>query len=192
MRVILASASPRRKELLERLGWSVEIRPTHAEETLTPGLSPAQQAMTLAARKAAPLLPSQKPDEVILSADTLVVHAGEILGKPRDLDEARQFLHRLSDSWHNVYTGVGVFTYERSWLFYEETAVRFHPLPPELIEIYLQRYPPLDKAGAYGAQDLIGLVGIAEIRGDFYNVMGLPVQRLMRFWYQVWSQIIPC
>lgn len=188
MKVILVSASPRRRALLEMLGWQVELRPADVDESLVEGLSPPQQAMTLAARKLATALPTLQADEIALAADTIVFHAGEILGKPQDLNQARAFLRRLSGDWHVVYTGVAIATIDRAWAFYEETAVRFHPLPEELIEVYLQLSPPLDKAGAYGAQDLIGLAGIAEIKGDFYNVMGLPVQRIMRFWMQAFGK----
>ncbi|MCS7297574.1 MAG: Maf family protein [Bacteroidia bacterium] len=189
MRLILISASPRRRELLERLGWTVEVRPAEVEETLTEGLSPPQQAMLLALRKLATVLPTLASDEVALAADTIVYHAGTILGKPKSLSEAQDFLNRLSNSWHTVYTGVAIGTTHRCWTLYEETAVRFHPLPEELIQIYLTKMPPLDKAGAYGAQDLIGLLGIAEIHGDFYNVMGLPLQRIARFWQQVFGKV---
>ncbi|MEN3040357.1 MAG: Maf family protein [Bacteroidia bacterium] len=188
MRVILVSASPRRRALLELLGWKVELRPPAVDESLTPGLPPHQQAMILAVRKLSAILPSLAPEEVALAADTMVVHAGEVLGKPHDEIEARQFLKRLSGDWHTVYTGVAVGTIHRTWCFYEETAVRFHPLSEALISHYVQTTPPLDKAGAYGAQDLIGLIGIAEIKGDFYNVMGLPVQRIARFWEKTFGK----
>lgn len=189
MKVILVSASPRRRALLELLGWRVELRPAEVEESPVEGLSPSQQAMTLAMRKLATALPALRPGEVALAADTIVFHGGEILGKPRNVEEARTFLRRLSGDWHTVYTGVAIGTVERAWAFSEATAVRFHPLPDALIETYLRVSPPLDKAGAYGAQDLIGLAGIAEIRGDFYNVMGLPVQRITRFWMQTFGKL---
>lgn len=189
MKVILASASPRRRELLERLGWKVTVRPSEVEENLLHGLLPPQQAMALALRKLASQLPILSSDEVIIAADTIVVHSGDILSKPRNLMEAEAFLRRLSGDWHTVYTGVAVGTVSRTWAFYEETAVRFHRLPDQIIQHYLQVFPPLDKAGAYGAQDLIGLAGIAEIRGDFYNVMGLPVQKLVQFWQRTFGKI---
>ncbi|MCS7163055.1 MAG: Maf family protein [Bacteroidia bacterium] len=191
MRVILASASPRRRALLEALGWRIDVRPVDVPEVLQPGLPPAEQAMYLAARKAMALLEMIGPDSVVLAADTLVVHQGTILGKPADLAEARHFLQRLSGDWHTVFTGVAVATASQLWLFYESTAVRFHKLLPEWIEWYLANTPPLDKAGAYGAQDFIGLAGIAEIHGDFYNVMGLPVQRLLQFWYRTFGHYWP-
>ncbi|MEN2993098.1 MAG: Maf family protein [Bacteroidia bacterium] len=191
MRVILASASPRRRALLEALGWKIDVRPVDVPEILQPGLPPAEQAMCLAARKATALLDALDPDVVLLAADTLVVHHGTILGKPSDLAEARRFLQRLSGDWHTVFTGVAVATAQRLWLFHESTAVRFHKLPPEWIEWYLGHSPPLDKAGAYGAQDFIGLAGIAEIHGDFYNVMGLPVQRLLQFWHTTFGNNWP-
>lgn len=175
--------------LLEQLGWEVELRPANVDETPIEGLSPPHQAIALAVRKLAVALPQLQPDEMALAADTIVVHAGEVLGKPRDIDEARHFLKRLSGDWHTVYTGVALGTVIHTWAFYEETAVRFHPLPDELIDYYLKKSPPLDKAGAYGAQDLIGLAGIAAIHGDFYNVMGLPVQKLVRLWMQITGKL---
>lgn len=181
MRVILASASPRRRALLELLGWEVEVQPTQAAEVGLEFLPPAEQAMALAARKVAALLPALPLDRVALAADTLVVHAGTVLGKPTSPEEAAQFLYRLSGSWHSVYTGVALATAQKLWLFYEHTAVRFHALPPSVVERYIASGAPFDKAGGYGAQDLIGLVGIAEIHGDFYNVMGLPVQKLAQY-----------
>ncbi len=189
MKVILVSASPRRKELLERLGWPVEVRPAAVPEEAYPPLDPPQVAMLLAARKVGAVWPTLKDQEVALAADTLVVWEGQILGKPRTLEEAATFLRNLSGRLHEVYTGVAVATPRRTWLFYERTVVRFHPLSEELIQAYLREEPPLDKAGAYGAQDRIGLAGIAELYGDFYNVMGLPVQKLVRFWLRVFGTL---
>lgn len=175
--IILASRSPRRQALIQVLGIPVRVvEPPDAEEGIS-GLLPMQVAMTLAARKIRWTLPLS-PGSLALSADTIVVIDGEILGKPRTLDEARTFLKRLSGRWHQVYTGVALAWESKMRLFYEETAVRFHKIADSIIELYLQTGSSLDKAGGYGAQDLIGLLGIAEIRGDFYNVMGLPVQRI--------------
>ncbi len=175
--IVLASRSPRRQALIQVLGIPVRVvEPPDAEEGV-PGLLPMQVAMTLAARKIRWTLPLS-PGSLAISADTVVVIDGEILGKPRTLDEARTFLQRLSGRWHQVYTGVALAWESRLRLFYEETAVRFHKIADPIIELYLQTGSSLDKAGGYGAQDLIGLLGIAEIRGDFYNVMGLPVQRI--------------
>ncbi|GIV25438.1 MAG: septum formation protein Maf [Bacteroidia bacterium] len=187
--MILVSASPRRKELLERLGWPVEVRPAAVQEEDYPPLEPAQVAMCLAARKVAAAWPTLAEEEVALAADTLVVWEGRILGKPSTLDEAAAFLRGLSGKLHEVYTGVALATLSRTWLLYERTVVRFHPLSEELIQTYLRVSPPLDKAGAYGAQDLIGLAGIAEIHGDFYNVMGLPVQKLVQYWLRVFGPL---
>lgn len=189
MRVILASASPRRRALLELLGWQVEVQPTQASEIGLEHLPPAEQAMALSARKVAFLLPQLTEDLLALAADTLVVQAGTVLGKPTSSEEAVQFLSRLSGSWHSVYTGVALATQQRLWLFYEHTAVRFHTLPPSLIERYVASGASFDKAGGYGAQDLIGLVGIAEIHGDFYNVMGLPVQKLAQYVHALFGSV---
>ncbi len=175
--IVLASRSPRRQALIQVLGIPVRVvEPPDAEEGIS-GLLPMQVAMTLAARKIRWTLPLS-PGSLAISADTIVVIDGEILGKPRTPAEARTFLQQLSGRWHQVYTGVAVAWESRIRIFCEETAVRFHEIADPIIELYLQTGSSLDKAGGYGAQDLIGLLGIAEIRGDFYNVMGLPVQRI--------------
>ena len=177
--IVLASRSPRRQALIQVLGIPVRVvEPPDAEEGVS-GLLPMQVAMILAARKIRCTLPLS-PGSLAISADTIVVLEGDILGKPRTPAEARTFLQRLSGQWHQVYTGVALAWESRMRLFYEETAVRFHKIADPVIELYLQTGSSLDKAGGYGAQDLIGLLGIAEIRGDFYNVMGLPVQRIYR------------
>lgn len=189
MQVILVSASPRRRALLELLGWKVQVQPTQVSEAGLEYLAPPQQAMALAARKVA-ALPTPLPEGTLaIAADTLVVHAGTVLGKPTSPEEAAQFLRRLSGTWHSVYTGVALATAERLWLFYEHTAVRFHTLPPALIERYIASGAPFDKAGGYGAQDLIGVAGIAEIHGDFYNVMGLPVQKLVQYIHAIFGAV---
>ncbi|GIV23154.1 MAG: Maf family protein [Bacteroidia bacterium] len=181
MKIVLASASPRRKALLSLLPWPVEVRPTHVPEDGLDHLSPAQQAMALAARKVSPLLPTLLQEEVAIAADTLVILEGTRLGKPQTSEEAEQFLRRLSGRWHTVYTGVAVATTRHLWTFYEETGVRFRPLPDALIKVYIETGSSMDKAGGYGAQDLIGVAGIEQIIGDFYTVMGLPVQKLTLF-----------
>ncbi len=175
--IVLASRSPRRQALLRELGLPIRIIAPPDEEEVPPDLPPMQVAMTLAARKVRWGLPLA-PGSLAVAADTIVIVDGEILGKPGTLAEARTFLQRLSGRWHWVYTGVALAWEDKMRLFYEETAVRFHELSSPVIEAYLETGSSLDKAGAYGAQDLIGLIGIAEIRGDFYNVMGLPVQRI--------------
>ncbi len=177
--VWLASRSPRRQALVRVLGYPVRVMEPPDEEGGVEGLLPPEAVMTLAARKVRWGLPL--PAGVLaVGADTIVVVDGETLGKPRSLEEARAFLQRLSGRWHVVYTGVALAWEQRMRVFYEETAVRFHTLSEAVIEAYLRTGSSLDKAGAYGAQDLIGLIGIAAIRGDFYNVMGLPVQRVYR------------
>jgi len=175
----LASRSLRRQALVRVLGYPVRVVEPPDEEGGVAGLLPPEAAMTLAARKVRWALPL--PAGVLaLGADTIVFVDGEVLGKPRSLEEARAFLERLSGRWHVVYTGVALAWAQQMRVFCEETAVRFHTLSEAVIEAYLRTGSSLDKAGAYGAQDLIGLIGIAAIRGDFYNVMGLPVQRVYR------------
>ena len=173
----LASRSPRRQALVRVLGYPVRVVEPPDEEGGIEGLWPSEAAMTLAARKVRWALPL--PAGVLaMGADTIVVADGEVLGKPRNLEEARAYLERLSGRWHVVYTGVALAWGQRMRVFCEETAVRFHVLSEAVVETYLHTGSGLDKAGAYGAQDLIGLIGIAEIRGDFYNVVGLPLQRV--------------
>jgi septum formation protein len=178
-KVILVSRSPRRQALIRVLGHVVEVMEPPDEEGGVEGLMPPQAAMTLAMRKVRWALPLP-PGGLAIGADTVVVVEEEVLGKPRTLEEAYAFLRRLSGRWHWVYTGVAIAWGEKMRVFYEGTAVRFHKLSEGLIKAYLETKSSLDKAGAYGAQDLIGLVGIAEIKGDFYNVMGLPMQRIYR------------
>lgn len=184
----LASSSPRRQALLAQWGLRFEVRPPCVQEEDLQGLAPAEMAMSLAARKASACYP---PPEgiVVLAADTIVSLEGEILGKPASTSEARRFLKRLSNRWHVVHTGVALAWQDQMHLFYEQTAVRFHALSEAFIDHYLQTSPPLDKAGAYGAQDLIGLFGIAEIQGDYYNVMGLPMQKLGKKWQELFGEL---
>lgn len=180
-RVILASASPRRQSLLKALGWSFHTRSAPVEETYPFSLRPPEIAMYIALKKALYFLPDSDKG-IIVSADTVVALSNILLSKPKDINQARQFLYLLSGKTHHVYTGVCILHRGKAYEFYEHTEVTFHKLSHQEIEMYLKRSPPLDKAGAYGAQDFIGLIGIKRLRGDFYNVMGLPMQKLYRVW----------
>ncbi len=176
--VVLVSRSLRRQALIRVLGFPVRVvEPPDEEDILD--LPPSQAVMTLAARKVRWALPLAS-GSLAIGADTVVVLEGETLGKPRNLAEARSFLKRLSGRWHRVCTGVALVWDTKMRVFHEETMVRFHEISDLVIEKYLETGSSLDKAGAYGVQDLIGLIGIAEIKGDFYNVMGLPMQRIYR------------
>lgn len=181
----LASASPRRKELLTLAGYSFTVLPAHADETPPPGLSPRETAGLLARRKAEAVraLPEfsarQKPGDVILAADTVVDLDGTILGKPRDREDARRILLSLSGRQHSVHTGFCVLAGKKRMCGVESTEVEFYPLTMEEIETYLDTGEPVDKAGAYGIQGR-GALFVRRICGDYYTVVGLPIARIDR------------
>ena len=180
MNIILASASPRRRELLERIGITdFTIAAPNVDESVEPGLSPADMVERLSLRKARAAASRFGPDELILAADTVVALDGAVLGKPRDGDDAFAMLSALSGREHRVYTGVTVLRGDRAVTQHEETAVTFRALSPEEIRGYIATGEPLDKAGAYGIQG-VGALLVSGIRGDYSNVMGLPVFRLGR------------
>ncbi|MBP3763868.1 MAG: septum formation protein Maf [Bacteroidales bacterium] len=179
MRLLLASQSPRRRQLLDALGFPVEfISPDVKEEV--PSDLPACQAAEYLARLKAEACPTDHiaPDQVLIAADTVVVLHGHALGKPRDRHEAVAMLKALSGQPHSVFTGVCLRTPTLTHSFSEETIVHFAPLSDADIAHYVDTYRPFDKAGAYGIQEWIGMVGITRIEGCYYNVMGLPVARL--------------
>lgn len=173
---ILASASPRRKSLLEALGCKeLIVRPAQCEESVPPGLSPADTVMALALQKAEDTATrSSEPDAVILAADTIVVRDGEILGKPRDAAHAKAMLRSLSGRSHEVFTGVAILRGEKRRVRYARTEVSFRDISPREIEAYVATGEPLDKAGAYGIQGRATLFA-EQINGDFCNVVGLPL-----------------
>lgn len=175
MRIILASGSPRRKELLEMLNVpNLEIIPAKGEEKSHPELGPAGLVMELSRCKAAEVAPHDDPDAVTIGADTIVVLDGMVLGKPRDEAEASAMLHALSGRSHRVYTGVTVIRGSRVLCHAERTEVRFRHLSDEEIAAYIRTGEPMDKAGAYGAQGYASLF-VEGLEGDFFNVMGLPL-----------------
>ena len=174
-KLILASGSPRRAELLERMGLSFTVQPANTEEILQPGLTPQQQVVSLSRQKAEAVLSLHKEqDTVILSADTVVVLDGKILGKPADPEDAKAMLRALSGRSHLVLTGVTVASGAQLLTHCEETEVYFRELTEAEIARYVATGEPMDKAGAYGIQGLAAMF-IPGIRGDYYNVMGLPV-----------------
>lgn len=179
MKLLLASKSPRRRQLLSQLGYPIEYITLDADEHLSSPLPACEVAEHLARRKAAAFPASKlKADEVLVTADTVVVHNGQVLGKPADRDEAVAMLHSLSGDKHTVYTGVCLRSSEREISFTESTYVFFRTLSDTDIDYYVDNYRPYDKAGAYGIQEWIGMVGVSRIEGCYYNVMGLPVARL--------------
>ncbi|MGE9270292.1 MAG: Maf family protein [Verrucomicrobiales bacterium] len=176
MRIILASGSPRRRELLEREGLDFEVKPSPAEELHDRTMDPVKLCERNAELKATAL---NEPGAVVIGADTLVFLDGEPLGKPRALDEARDMLGRLTGRTHTVCTGVCVVGCDgRAECFHGLTQVTFRDFGVEVIDEYFERVNPLDKAGAYGIQEF-GEMLVAEIEGSFDNVMGLPVDQLL-------------
>lgn len=177
---ILASASPRRKQLLEwaEIPFQIIVHPT--DESYPDGLTPSQTAEYIAAQKAASVAASGYANDIIIAADTIVVLGDEIIGKPRDREDAISILSKLSNKVHQVITGVVIRQQEKIIQFSDVTKVVFHPLSQEQIIFYVDGYKPYDKSGAYAIQEWIGVIGIKSIKGDFYNVMGLPVSRVVQ------------
>lgn len=177
-RLILASGSPRRRELLDKFGLSYEILPAQGEEFAPPDFTPGERAKALAAQKAAEV--AQRIGDsaaVVLAADTLVELDGEVLGKPGTDERAHAMLRALSDREHRVWSGVCIREGEKVLAESECTSVRFRALSDAEIDAYVATGEPLDKAGAYGYQGLAALF-VERIEGDFFNVMGLPVCRM--------------
>ena len=178
-RIILASNSPRRRELLSGLGIDYEVRTLQGIDESYPADLPVEQiAGYIATEKAAAYQKQMAADELLITADTIVVVAGEVMGKPHDVDDARRMLHKLSNYTHQVITGVCLTTADRQCRFSVTTDVTFKALTDEEIDYYISHYRPFDKAGAYGIQEWIGYIGVTGLNGSYFNVMGFPVQRL--------------
>jgi septum formation protein len=177
---ILASASPRRKQLLEwaEVDFEIVLHPT--DESFPPHLSPAEAAVHIAVQKATAVYQLTNTEKTVIAADTIVVLQNDIIGKPQSREEAIDILKRLSGQTHTVITGVCIKSKNEHLEFYDATEVEFHALTGEQIAFYVDKYKPYDKAGAYAIQEWIGVVGIKRITGDFYNVMGLPVSRVVQ------------
>lgn len=179
LKLILSSNSPRRKELLGGLDLPFEVRViTGIDESYPPDLAIDDIPLHIAKAKASAYLPDMADDEVILTADTIVALGERVLGKPRHTDDARAMLHLLSGCTHRVVTGVCLTTRTDQRSFSVVTEVTFRHLSTEEIDYYVDRYRPLDKAGSYGIQEWIGYVGVTGIKGSYFNVVGLPVQRI--------------
>lgn len=180
-KVILASNSPRRKELLSGLGISYEVKAMSGiEETYPETLSGEEIPVFIAREKAEAYRGTMKPDELIITADTIVWLDGVVMGKPADETTARDMLRNLSGHTHQVITGVCLTAVGFQKSFSTVTDVTFAQLTDEEIDYYVERYEPMDKAGAYGIQEWIGFVGVEKIEGSYFNVMGLPIQRLYK------------
>ncbi len=177
-KLILASQSPRRQQLMKDAGYAFEIRIKDTAENYPPDLKAGDIALHIAEIKAAAFKGELAANELLITADTIVWLEDQALGKPVDRNDAVSMLQRLSGKMHRVYTGVCLTSMERSKSFVSMTEVYFKTLTLNEIEYYIDHYKPYDKAGSYGAQDWLGLVGIEKINGSYFNVMGLPVKEL--------------
>lgn len=175
---ILASKSPRRKELLKSLGIDFKVLVKEVEENYPPNLDKEQIPVFLSKLKAEPFLEDINSDDLVITADTIVWADNEVLGKPKDRNDAVRMLKKLSGDRHKVISGVSLTTAKKQVSFYAISDVFFKELTTEEINYYISTFKPFDKAGAYGIQEWIGCIGITHIEGSFYNVMGLPVQKL--------------
>lgn len=180
-KVILASGSPRRRELMAGLGVNYEVRILpDVDESYPDTLQGEEIPLYIAKEKADAYIPMMQLDELIITADTLVWLDGKVLGKPRDREDALQMLRTMSGRTHEVFTGVCITTTDWQRSFTAQTEVRFATLSEDEIIYYVDNFKPMDKAGAYGVQEWIGFIGVENISGSYYNIMGLPVQRLYR------------
>ena len=179
VKIILASNSPRRKELLAGIDVNFEVRVLkNIDESYPSNLPTKEIAEYISKKKAAAYRETMADDELVITADTIVVLGDEVMGKPYDDADARRMLRELSGRTHQVITGVTLTTRERQHSFSVETDVTFKELTDEEIDYYVRTYQPMDKAGAYGIQEWIGHIGVTALKGSYFNVMGLPVQRI--------------
>jgi septum formation protein len=176
-KIILASNSPRRQELMQQVGFDFEVKSGNFDEVIR---------IDLEVKEVSKYLAEQKNDqyrkllsnEIIITADTVVIVAGQIFGKPSNAEEAKQMLSQLSNCTHSVMTGVCISSNEKKISFDDSTNVTFKKLDSNEIDFYVNKFKPYDKAGAYGIQEWIGMIGIETIEGSYYNVMGLPVNKV--------------
>lgn len=176
--LLLASKSPRRRQLLTQLGFPVRFVDVEVDEVVDAATPVELIPSGLALLKSRAYMQTLADDEVLVTADTIVAHRGQVLGKPHNVDEAVAMLRSLSDDSHDVYTGVCLKTARQTVVFTEKTTVWFRPLSEEVIRHYVSQGTCLDKAGSYGIQEWIGMVGVQRVDGCYYNVVGLPVSRL--------------
>lgn len=179
-KIILASQSPRRKQLLEWAEIPFEVIVKETDESFPEGMGVEDVPVHIAKQKALAVQNSFSPDSIIIAADTIVVLKNRIIGKPKNREEAIRILADLSGQKHIVITGVAIIQGKKEITFADSTDVYFHDLTQQQIEFYIDKYKPYDKAGAYAIQEWIGVVGIKSVNGDFYNVMGLPVSRVVK------------
>lgn len=176
--LVLASNSPRRKQLLSELGFDYTVQVEHTDEHIPPHMPIFDAAQYLAVKKAEAVLQVLHVPCVVLAADTMVIVDDVILNKPENAMEAFQMLRKLSGRKHTVVTGVAIMSASKTLTFQDETDVYFSDLSDEVINYYIAHYQPFDKAGAYGAQDWLGMIAIERIEGSYFNVMGLPVHKV--------------
>ena len=178
-KIILASASPRRRELLNGLDLDFVVKSLpDVDESFPDTLVGGEIPLYISKKKADAYRPSMADDELVITADTIVWLDGKALGKPVDEADARRMLHNMSGKTHAVFTGVTITTKTEQRSFVAQSNVSFAVLADDEVDYYIQKYKPMDKAGAYGAQEWIGYIGMENIEGSYFNVMGLPVQRL--------------
>jgi septum formation protein len=175
--LILASSSPRRQYLMKEAGFTFTVEKPDVEESF-PSEMPVEQVAKYLAEKKAEFFRPEIKEEIVITADTVVILEGKILNKPQDRNEAIAMLTALSGKTHLVMTGVSIVSKEKEESFDDTTEVTFVTLSPQQIEYYVDNYKPYDKAGAYGAQDWIGMVAIDRIKGSYFNVMGLPIHKV--------------
>jgi septum formation protein len=180
LNIKLASKSPRRQELLSNIIEDFEIVTKDIEEDYPKKLKADEIVLYLANLKANSYLKESKENELYITADTIVVYDNKVLGKPNNFQDAFRMLKELSGNTHAVYTGVSLLLNGKINSFLDSTKVSFYDLSDEEITFYINNYKPMDKAGSYGIQEWMGYVGIREIKGDFFNVMGLPLHKLYR------------
>jgi septum formation protein len=179
-KIILASQSPRRRQLLEWAEVPFTVMVSDTDESYPPELRIEEIAIHIARNKALAVKKNIEDNQLILAADTIVVLNNTIIGKPVDREDAIAILSALSGQEHRVITGVVIVNDEKEIAFADTTTVQFYDLTTAQIEFYVDKYQPFDKAGAYAIQEWIGVVGIKSVNGDFYNVMGLPVSRVVQ------------
>jgi septum formation protein len=179
-RIILASRSPRRQQLLKELGFTFDIVIREFEESFPEGLNGEEIARYVAHSKAASFRDEIADNEIIITADTIVWCNNQVLGKPIDIQDAVRILKKISGNTHEVITGVSVFSKKKEVTFSDSTKVTFEVLSDNDIKYYIDKYKPYDKAGAYGIQEWIGLIACSKIEGSYFNVVGLPVQRVYK------------
>jgi septum formation protein len=179
-RIILASRSPRRQQLLLDLGLKFEVVNREYDETYPEGLKGDEIARYVAHEKALSFRNEIGSKEIVITADTIVWCNGKVLGKPLDSKDAMRILNQISGNTHEVITGVSIFSQNREVTFSVSTKVTFETLSEEEINHYIDKYSPYDKAGAYGIQEWIGIIACSHIEGSYFNVVGLPVQRLYK------------